>query len=168
MNGAVFVDTNVFVYARDASEKHKQAAAMAWIERLWREQRGRTSMQVLSEYYVTVTRKLKPGLSRDDAWDDIGSLSAWKPRATDLELLTAAHEVERRHQLSWWDALIVAAAQLQNCSLLLTEDLHDGAVIGGLAVMNPFTSKVKEEQPAYGVAPKSNPRHRRPGRPVRR
>ena len=168
MNGAVFVDTNVFVYARDAGEKHKQAAAMAWIERLWREQRGRTSMQVLSEYYVTVTRKLKPGLSRDDARDDIGSLSAWKPRATDLELLTAAHEVERRHQLSWWDALIVAAAQLQNCSLLLTEDLHDGAVIGGLAVMNPFTSKVKEEQPAYGVAPKSNPRHRRPGRPARR
>ena len=56
-----FVDTNVLVYARDASEPEKQKTAQAWMARLWRERRGRLSFQVLHEYYVTVTLKLKPG-----------------------------------------------------------------------------------------------------------
>jgi len=61
MTAPVFVETNVLVYARDAGSAAKQARAAAWLEILWREQVGRTSMQVLSEYYVTLTRKLDPG-----------------------------------------------------------------------------------------------------------
>ena len=63
MPGAIFVDTNVLVYARDASRPEKQAAAMEWLAQIWREQSGRTSMQVLSELYVTLTRKLRPGMT---------------------------------------------------------------------------------------------------------
>jgi predicted nucleic acid-binding protein len=167
MTATVFVDTNVFVYARDASEPIKQAVAADWIARLWREQRGRTSIQVLSEYYVTTTRKLTPGLKPDEAWDDMQSLLAWDPRSIDRELIEGAREVERRYKLSWWDAMIVAAAQLQNCSILLTEDLHSSMVFNGLAVRNPFEPRVAEEMPSYGPAPVAISRHRKRGRPSR-
>ena len=65
------LDKNIFVYARDASEPEKQPAAAKWIEQLWISQRGRTGVQVLSEYYVTVNRKLKPGLDPQEAWADV-------------------------------------------------------------------------------------------------
>jgi predicted nucleic acid-binding protein len=71
MTAPVFVDTNVLLYARDAGETGKQPRAAAWLDHLWREQLGRTSFQVLSDYYVNVTRKLSPGLAPDEAWDDV-------------------------------------------------------------------------------------------------
>src|SRR5258705_2735210 len=111
MTATVFVDTNVFVYARDAGEPVKQMVAADWIARLWREQRGRTSVQVLSEYYVTTTRKLSPGMKPDEAWDDIQSLLAWQPCPIDRDLLERAREVERRYRLGWSDSLIMGTAQ---------------------------------------------------------
>jgi predicted nucleic acid-binding protein len=67
----VFVDTNVLVYARDASEPDKQPQALAWTEHLWRTRTARLSFQVLQEYYAATTRKLKPGLSPEQARADI-------------------------------------------------------------------------------------------------
>ena len=163
MSGVVFVDTNILVYARDTSERVKQATAAEWLERLWRTQSGRTSMQVLSEYYVTVTRKLRPGMRPDDAWDDVQSLLAWEPLAIDRELLSAAREVERRYRVSWWDSLIVGAAQLQDCDVLLSEDLQAGARFGSVTICNPFLTKVEESQIAYRA--RTLTRHRSPGRP---
>src|SRR5665213_827238 len=117
----IFVDTHVFVYAKQAREPVKQPLAAQWLERLWSEQSGRTSVQVLNEYYATMTRKVKPAVLPADAWDDVKNLMVWNPQAMDLELLHRGREVEQRYRLSWWDSLIVAAAQLQNCVLLLTE-----------------------------------------------
>lgn len=168
MTAAVFVDTNVLVYARDASETDKQPAAAQWLEQLWIEQRGRTSIQVLNEYYVTVTRKLRPGMAPDEAWDDVEALLAWEPRAIDADLLRRARDIERRHGTSWWDAMIVAAAQLQSCTLLLTEDLQDGWSCDGVTVRNPFTTRVADEAARYAATPAPRSRHRRPGRPRRR
>ncbi len=74
-----FVDTNVLVYARDASESEKQPQAADWMNYLWRSQAGRLSTQVLNEYYVTVTRKLSPGTAVEDARRDIRNLVAWQP-----------------------------------------------------------------------------------------
>jgi predicted nucleic acid-binding protein len=167
MTATVFVDTNVFVYARDAGEPVKQMVAADWIARLWKEQRGRTSMQVLSEYYVTTTRKLTPGLQPDEAWDDMQSLLAWDPCPINRDLLERAREVERRYRLSWWDAMIVGAAQLESCSILLTEDLQNAMVFNGLVVRNPFETRVAEEPPSYGVTPVTISRHRKRGRPTR-
>jgi predicted nucleic acid-binding protein len=162
----VFVDTNVFVYARDARERTKQPRAAAWIERLWRERSGRTSVQVLTEFYVTVTRKFRPAVAHDEAWDDVQSLFAWRPQPADVALLRSAREIERRHRLSWWDAMVVAAAQLQDCALLLSEGLQDGATYGAVTVRSPFTLGVEEARGAYTVA-RAAPLHRPRGRPRR-
>jgi predicted nucleic acid-binding protein len=164
---AVFVDTNVLVYARDASEPHKQRLAAQWVTRLWREQTGRTSMQVLNEYYVTLTRKLKPGLKADEGWDDVMLFLAWTPQIVDRELLLSAREIERRYGLSWWDSMIVSAARLQECATLLTEDLQDGMIFGSVTVRNPFAAGVAEDSAAYKILPAIPQRHRPRGRPRR-
>jgi len=167
MTAAVFVDANVFVYSRQANELLKQPLATQWIERLWEEQSGRTSMQVISETYVTLTRKIRPALGSADAWDYVRALLAWQPQPIDSELVRRAHDIERRYHLSWWDSLIVGAAQLQNCALLLTEDLQDHANYGSVTVRNPFTLGVSEAAAAYGKVPKTVSRHRPRGRPRR-
>jgi predicted nucleic acid-binding protein len=165
MTGPVFVDANVFVYARDGRAAAKQARAAAWIAHLWREGLGRTSMQVISESYTTETRKLVPRVAADDAWEDVKALFTWRPQPIDASLLARAREIERRWQLSWWDGMVVAAAQLQGCSILLTEDLQDGAVFDGVTVRSPFTLDAREPQAVYSVAPVMASRHRPRGRP---
>jgi predicted nucleic acid-binding protein len=165
MTAPVFVDTNVFLYARDAGEPAKQPRAAAWLEYLWRERIGRTSAQVLSEYYVNATRKLTPGLPAEEAWDDVLALLTWHPQPVDEALLRRGREVEVRYRLGWWDSLVVAAAQLQGCAVLLTEDLQDGGVFGGVAVRSPFTLGLEEARAAYVVAPGSPSRHPLRGRP---
>jgi predicted nucleic acid-binding protein len=167
MTARIFVDTNVFVYAKQAREPVKQPLAAQWLERLWSDQTGRTSVQVLNDYYTTLTRKIKPAVPAADAWDDVKNLIAWNPQAMDLELLHRGREVEQRYRLSWWDSLIVAAAQLQNCVLLLTEDLQDRSVYGGVTVRNPFTCGVSEDLAPYDLQPLPVRSHPRRGRPRR-
>jgi predicted nucleic acid-binding protein len=165
MNAAVFVDTNVFVYARQSGEAVKQPIAREWLERLWKDQSGRTSAQVVSEYYVSLTRKIKPAVSADDAWDEVQTLLSWNPQPTDADLLVRGRTIERRYRLSWWDSLIVAAAQAQNCALLLTEDLQDRSLYGGVMVRNPFALRVSEAAAAYTSGPTVISQHRARGRP---
>ncbi len=167
MSEAVFVDTNVLVYARDAIEGEKQRTAEEWLSRLWRERRGRTSVQVLSEYYVTVTRKLDPGMPAVEAWDDVRALFSWRPQPIDAALLERGRELEARFRLAWWDSLIVAAAQLQACAVLLSEDMQDGMAFGGVRVRNPFRPEAHEERAQY-VIEAPEPLHRGRGRPAKR
>jgi predicted nucleic acid-binding protein len=167
MTEAVFVDTNVLVYARDAREDEKQKSAADWLRVLWQERRGRTSVQVLSEYYVTVTRKLDPGMPAQEAWDDVRALFSWRPQPIDRGLLERARELESRFRLAWWDSLIVAAAQLQACAVLLSEDMQDGMSFGSVRVRNPFRSEAHEDRAQYIVAT-PEPRHRGRGRPAKR
>ena len=167
MTGPCFVDANVFVYARDSRDAHKQARAADWIARLWGERLGRTSTQVLSEYYVTVTRKLTPRVPSEKAWDDTRELFAWRPHPADETLLRRAREIEQRYRISWWDSMVVAAAQLQDCAVLLTEDLQDGAMFGAVTVRSPFTLEVREPAAAYAVRPLAASPHRPRGRPRR-
>ncbi len=90
MSVRVFVDTNVLVYARDSSEPEKQPRAAQWLEKLWRARAGRLSLQVLQEYYVTVTQKLDPGLDLARARSDVRALAAWQPIVPDIWLLEDA------------------------------------------------------------------------------
>ena len=138
MSGDVFVDTNVLVYSRDASEGPKQVRAVDWLSKLWDSGRGTLSVQVLQEYYVTVTRKLSPGLPADEARDEVRDYAAWRPLSVSTELLERAFDAETRFGLSWWDALIVAAAQTLSCRFLLSEDLQDGMDFDGVMVIDPF------------------------------
>jgi len=163
MTGPCFVDANVFVYARDPRDPLKQSRAVEWIDVLWRERLGRTSAQALSEFYAVATRKL--GFPAERAWQYAERYFAWRPVAVDEALLRRAREVEQRHRLSWWDAMIAAAAQLQDCELLLTEDLQDGMAIGSVTVRSPFALAVGESAGRYDVAPRAVSRHRPRGRP---
>jgi len=135
----LFVDTNVLVYARDARNQDKHEHALRWVEHLWKNRTGRLSVQVLNEFYVTVTRKLDPGMTARAARADVRNLFAWRPLALGPEILEGAWDVETRFRLSFWDALIVAAAKAAGCDRLLSEDFTDGRDFDGVHVVSPFT-----------------------------
>lgn len=145
MTDLVFVDTNVVVYERDASEPEKQTRAHEWMAHLWKARTGRLSFQVLQELYVTVTHKLKPGMPSSSARQLVRDLSSWRPVRIDLPVLEMAWQAHDQHSLSWWDALIVAAAQSIECRFLLSEDFQAGQRFDRLRVIDPFESS---ESPA--------------------
>jgi predicted nucleic acid-binding protein len=138
MNDRVFVDTNVLVYSRDLSEPGKQTQASEWMVQLWKTGQGRLSFQVLQEYYVTVTERLKPGLPHNTARSDVRSLWAWDPVPVDDRVMDGAWLLQGRYRLSWWDSLIVSAAQVAECRYLLTEDLQDAQELGKVKIVSPF------------------------------
>ena len=140
----VFVDTNVLVYLRDSRDSGKQQAAAEWMALLWETRAGRISPQVLHEYYVTVTARLRPGLSREEAREDVTALRSWHPPHPTPALLEGAWQEEDRWGLSFWDSMIAASARLQGCAILLTEDLSHGQDLDGLVVMSPFRSRPQE------------------------
>lgn len=135
---------------------------------MWRDQSDRTSMQVISELYVTLTRKLRPGMDADSAWDDCEALLAWDPQPIDREVTLRAREIETRYRLGWWDSLIVAAAQLQECDALLTDDLQDGMRFGPVEVVSPFRMQANEAPARYAPDAGLARRHRPRGRPRKR
>ena len=133
-----FVDTNLLVYTRDSSEPIKQKQALEWMTHLWQNRTGRLSFQVLQEFYITVTEKLQPGIDAQAARHDVRSLMAWKPLPVDKGVVERAWTIQDRYRISWWDALIVSAAQGADCQFLLTEDLQKDQKFGNLQVINPF------------------------------
>jgi len=133
-----FVDTNILVYSRDASEPEKQLKAKQCLSLLWQQETGRISAQVMNEYYVTVTQKLKPGLSREQARSDLRALSVWQPLDISTQLIESAWEVQDQYAYSWWDSLVIASALFLDCQYLLSEDMQHEQSFGKLKVINPF------------------------------
>ena len=132
-----FVDTNVLVYAYDADSGNRHEVARTRLEALWEDESGLVSTQVFQEFYVTVTRKLGP-MSQPAARDVIATYSAWPVHGPEVDDIAEASELEERHRLSFWDALIVVAARRSGARELLTEDLQEGRRFDGLLVVNPF------------------------------
>jgi predicted nucleic acid-binding protein len=132
----VFVDTNVFLYALDRADLKKQQAARAWRAELWKYRLGRISFQVLQEFYIKAIRKWPE--ARDEARAEVKDLLAWQPVTVDAALLDRGWKVQDRFQLSFWDALIVAAAKTNGCRYLLTEDLQTNQELEGIKVISPF------------------------------
>lgn len=136
MPARAFVDTNVLVYAVDDADPVKRDRA--------REVLGDSaaqlvlSAQVLSEFYVVVTRKLEAPLSEQDAAEAVRDLARLPVVVADAELVMAAVALSRQAQLSFWDAQIVAAASVAGCDRVLTEDLSDGAELSSVRIENPF------------------------------
>jgi predicted nucleic acid-binding protein len=139
-----FVDTNLFVYSKDLSEPAKAERANEWLRALWLSGEGRTSVQALNECYSVFVGKLSPGISRAEARTTLLSYVAWSPQALTIALAERAWALQDRFSLSWWDALIVAAAQVQGCAFLLTEDLQAGQRFDNLLVVNPFLTAPAE------------------------
>ena len=137
MTAKVFVDSNVLVYAHDADSGTKQKIAAARIKGLWEDQLGRISTQVLQEFYVTVTQKLGKPLSRSDAREIVRDYAQWVATPT-AQTVIRASEISEVWKLSFWDSLILAAAEEQDCSAVLTEDLNAGQTVAGIQIVNPF------------------------------
>ena len=137
MTAPVFVDTNVLIYAVDLADPKKQQAAQSWLADLWTKGNGRISFQVLQEFYSKVGQK-SPAAS-EEARSEVRDLLAWNPVPVSAETLDRSWKIQDRYQLSFWDALIVAAAKVSACRYLLTEDLQDGQNLDGILVVSPFT-----------------------------
>ena len=141
----VFVDTKVLISAEDGAEADKQHSALAWIERLWRARSGRLSTQVLNEFYVNVTRKLKPAMPQGDARARVRRYAAgWNPWQIDHATVETAWAMEARHGLQYWDCLVLAAAQHSGCTLVLSEDMQHQGRYGAVQVINPFLASIDE------------------------
>lgn len=133
-----FIDTNVLVYAHDASETVKQPIAQAVLEELWSEGSGVLSTQILQEFYSVATTKLRPAMSPTEAREIVELYSAWPVVLVEPSLILTASLLQELHQLSFWDALVVEAARVAGAGRLLTEDLQDGRDIEGVRIENPF------------------------------
>jgi len=136
--GRAFVDTNVLLYAHDASETEKQPIARALLEELWASRSGVVSTQVLQEFYVVATRKFTPPMVRSEARAIVALYAVWPVVQIDVGLILDATTLEARLQLSFWDALIVEAARRAGATRLVSEDLQGGRQIAGIAIENPF------------------------------
>ena len=142
MSANYFVDTNILVYARDSSEPDKQPEAKQLMAYLWANESGRISVQVMNEYYVTVTQKLKPGLSKEEARSDLRALALWQPLEMSKTLIESSWDIQDRYGYSWWDTLIISSALFFDCRYLLSEDMQHEQEIGSLTIINPFLTKV--------------------------
>ena len=142
MNGdKCFVDTNVLLYASDAAQGRKHVVAKSLVEDLWNSQTGVISTQVLQEYCFNLRRKLRPPLSIADTAERVRDYLSWPIVTNFAESTIAALEIETRHRISFWDSLIVQAAQFAGCNILYSEDLNHGQLISAVRVVNPFFEK---------------------------
>jgi len=136
MNGSEFVDTNILIYAFDRSAGNKREAAIALVERLWSERAGCLSLQVLQEFYVTATKKLR--MPSGAAFDQVERLGKWRVHRPAPDDVLQAIQLHRETKISFWDAMILRSAISVGCSVLWSEDLSDRQQWNGLTVRNPF------------------------------
>jgi predicted nucleic acid-binding protein len=137
MPGRVFLDANVLVYAQDMAAPEKQRKSRETIGRLAEAADGVISTQVLQEFYVAATRKL--GVAPLAAKGVLKTFAVFETVQVSPALIQEAIDCSILNELSFWDALILAAAASAGCSTVLSEDLNAGQVILGVKVQNPFT-----------------------------
>jgi predicted nucleic acid-binding protein len=137
MSAKIFVDTNVLVYAHDMDAGPKQRAAEKVLIDLGQQRLGALSMQVLQEFYNTVTRKLATPLPKDEARAIVEDFAYWCVATTPAEI-KQAFLIEDSARIGFWDALIVAAAVRSGAEKILSEDLNPGQTIAGIRIENPF------------------------------
>jgi predicted nucleic acid-binding protein len=133
-----FVDANVLVYAFDSSAGRKQHDAQTLLERLWENGNGCVSVQVLQEFFVTVTKKVARPLPVEEAKARVREFAAWRVFAPTADDVLDAIGLHAQAKIAFWDAMIVIAAADSGCDVLWTEDLNDGQLLHGVAVRNPF------------------------------
>jgi predicted nucleic acid-binding protein len=140
MNDKVFLDTNILVYSVDTSqgERKKREICRRLIRDSIDAENGVISIQVVQEFLVVTTRKLKEPLAVDRAIEYLKVLSVLQVIHPDLEMAFRAARLQERYKLSFWDAMIVQAASAAECTIIFTEDMKDGLEVGKVKVRNPF------------------------------
>lgn len=141
MSAVAFVDSNILIYAHDLDAGVKRERAVAKLRELWNSGTGRLSVQVLQEFYVNATQKLSTPVARSTAREVVKTYGVWVHHATTAETVIRATEISDLARISFWDALIVAAAEEVDADELLSEDLNDGQAIAGIQVVNPLKDR---------------------------
>ena len=147
MSDRCFVDTNIFVYAHDRSAGLKHKRARRLIEDLWNSGQGVLSTQVLQELCINVRRKALRPLSVEETRRLIQDYLSWEIVVNTPTSVIQALDIEMRHKISFWDALILQAAESAGVALLYSEDLADGQKFGALRVVNPLTDSAPKSAP---------------------
>jgi len=136
-----FLDTNIFAYALDARDGAKKLTAATLIVELLRGERAVTSYQVVQEFVNVAMRSAIPGFGVKEAHAYLReSFARIEIVSPTLGLFEEAMEIQTKYQFHWYDSLIVAAALEAGCETLYTEDLHNGQMIEGMMIVNPFIS----------------------------
>ena len=138
MSDRYFVDTNILVYAHDGSAGAKHERARALVEELWRDRTGVVSTQVLQELAVNLRRKAGRPLDAKATRELIVDYLTWHVVVNGGDSILEALDLEARYQLSFWDALVVQAAQASGAHVLYSEDLCEGQTYGSVKVINPL------------------------------
>jgi predicted nucleic acid-binding protein len=145
MTDRILVDTNILVYAYDADAAEKHVKAKEMIDTLWEYSRGVLPTQVLAEFFITITRKVKQPLSVADARDIIEDYrSAWAIFPTTPDTVLLAIDGVQRHQFSFWDSMIWASAVINGISKIFTEDMQHGQTFEGVRIENPLLAFTEE------------------------
>jgi predicted nucleic acid-binding protein len=131
-----FLDTNVLVYSDDPRDPAKQAKALNLIKDHLRMRTGVVSLQVLQEYFVSATGKLK--LDAELAKQRVEVFAKFHVAEPTVNDILAAIDMHRLHSFSYWDALVLRMAKQTGCRVLLTEDMQHGQVVDGVRIVNPF------------------------------
>lgn len=133
-----FLDTNILVYANDPTDRRKSDIARGLVRRHLREGTGCLSAQVLAEFWVTVTRKIALPLSIELAERQVRLFDGFTVVPQDSVSVWKAIELQKKHQISFWDAHVLATALIAGCGKVYSEDLQDQAEYSGTKVVNPF------------------------------
>ncbi len=138
MSDKYFVDTNILMYAHDASAGAKHERARALVEELWRDRTGVVSTQVLQELSVNLRRKTGRPLDAKATREIVADYLTWQVVVNGGESILEALDLEARFHISFWDALVLQAAQASGAEVLYSEDLSDGQTYGSVRVTNPL------------------------------
>src|SRR5215472_5041218 len=104
--GREFVDSNVLVYSVDRAQGRKATRAAQLIDELWKRRTGCLSIQVLQEFFVTVTTRLPKSLSVSDATTRVAELAEWRLHSPGSRDLLSAIDLHKKLRISFWDAMI--------------------------------------------------------------
>ncbi len=138
MNDRFFMDSNILVYAYDQQEPSKQRTAKSLLTEAIEKGNATISTQVMSEFFTIVTRKIRSPLSTDEAWEIIKMLTIFPVFHVDMAMVHRAIDTHKQYRISYWDSLILAAAERADCTTLVTEDLQHGGTYHGIRAVNPF------------------------------
>ena len=138
MSDRCFVDTNILLYAHDASAGEKHRRARTLVEHLWNTRSGVISTQVLQEFAVNLRRKVDPPVDPTEVRSIIADYLTWTVVTNSGEAILDALDIESQHHLSFWDSLIIAAAERAGTATLYSEDLNHGQRYGTVTVINPL------------------------------
>ncbi len=139
MSARYFLDTNIFVHAFHPTPSAKTTTALRLIEEGLENGNAIVSYQVVQEFFNVAFRKFPKPMSAFEADEFLNTV--FRPLLavhSSSALFGAALQVYRRHRFSWYDSLIVAAAQQAECAVLYSEDMQHGRVLQGLRIENPF------------------------------